>query len=306
MTAGVVELATSVKTLATTAPAKINLALDILGRRPDGFHDLRSLVIGVDLCDELRATVAEDAGCSLKCTDPALSGPDNLALRAAGLVARRAASAAGIRLDLRKRIPVAGGLGGGSSDAAAALRLVNALLSAGLAKEELARLGAELGSDVPLFFFLPAAVMTGRGEHVAPVQLAWSGWALLVCMGLRVSTREVYQAWRRSDGVCPGDDPTGAIIGCARADGINSLQRNELEPAVFRVCPAVGEFSDELNRLGLGAFRVSGAGSIFYRLYDDRQDAADAARLIEDRSADVRCVVAAAPIDVGKISYEEH
>lgn len=157
----------------TTHPcAKVNLTLAVTGKRDDGYHELRSLVVGVDLRDSLTAEPVAESQITLRCSDPTLGGEANLAWKAAAALAARAGGPVGARVALTKRVPTGGGLGGGSSDAAAALRLCNRLWSLDLGVRELAAIGAEIGSDVPLFFGLPAAVMAGRGEIVRPVTLA--------------------------------------------------------------------------------------------------------------------------------------
>jgi 4-diphosphocytidyl-2-C-methyl-D-erythritol kinase len=306
MTAGVTELTRTATTARTLAPAKLNLTLEIVGRRRDGFHDLRSLVIGVGLCDDLRMAIVPHDGITIDCDQPALANRENLAVRAAEAVASRTSHRGGFHLRLAKRIPVAAGLGGGSSDAAAALRLADGLLGADLGGGELTRLAAQLGSDVPLFFHLPGAIMTGRGERVEPVMPAWSGWVMLAVADIPVSTRAVYEARRPSDSrghACPSPD---AILRTAQAEELSPLLFNDLEPAVFRVCPKIGELSDTLHALNPGPFRVCGAGSTFFRLFDDRDEARRTARIIEERIPQLRCLVAAGPVNVGNITFEEH
>lgn len=278
------------------ACAKINLTLDVLGRRDDGFHELRSLVIGVGLRDTIRCRLGEPIGIRFTCSDPVLTGPSNLVWRAAERLARHAGIAPALDLHLEKSIPVGAGLGGGSSDAATTLRLCNQIWRLGLERDELAAIGAELGSDVPLFFYLPSAVMTGRGERVERVALRWSGWALLVFAGPLVPTAEVYRAFRASD---TKDQPRGndaAICEVGSAKEINALTSNHLESAVLRVSPTVARVYDELQRSGMGPFRVSGAGSALFKLFDEKEAADHAAIMIERLGLGVSMVVAAAPV----------
>ena len=248
--------------LATDAPAKINLTLEVHGPRSDGFHELRSLVVGIGLADRLRCVPRRenDRGFRFRCDDPALAGDDNLAARAARRLAEHHGQPAAFTLELAKRIPVGGGLGGGSSDAAAALRLCDRFHEPGTEPAELARLGAELGSDVPLFFALPAAVMTGRGEVVEPVKLAWSGWVVLVLAGVPVSTAEVYRAWRAEDARGRPRGMDEAACAAKSAAELAVCLTNELEPAVFRTAPEVRQVFEGLARLGEEPVRVSGGG----------------------------------------------
>lgn len=292
-----------VSSASADAPAKLNLTLDILGRRNDGFHELRSLVVGVDLCDRVTCGLRPESGIAVTCSDPALSGNHNLAYRAAARLAEHCAKEPALHIELRKAIPVGAGLGGGSSDAATTLRLCNQLWETGLDPSALAGIGAELGSDIPLFFFLPSAVMTGRGERVAPANLRWSGWVVLVFADVAVSTREVYQAWRPSDAVHLPSGMDEAILEATSADEIMPMLSNHLEPAAFRVSPAVAQAREELDRIGLGSMRVSGAGSALYRLFDDLEVAGEAAGRIRNHGIGLRTLVVAAPAGSGESPF---
>lgn len=281
-----------------TAPAKINLTLDILGKREDGFHELRSLVIGVALGDVVRCGLHDHAGIELSCADPDLATRENLAYQAAMALARNVGREPALGIEIEKHIPVGGGLGGGSSDAATTLKLCNRLWNLGFTPKELAAIGAAIGSDVPLFFSLPAAVMTGRGGQVKQVEMLWSGWVLLVHTGVFVPTVEVYRKWDASDTARLPRGTDAAIVRASTALEIAPLLSNHLEPAVFRVAPAVKRVFDELNSAGVGPMRVTGAGSTLYRLFDkDQKKAAhQAARNIEDIFRDVTTAVVAAPV----------
>lgn len=288
--------------LRTSAPAKINLTLDVLGKRPDGYHELCSLVIGIGLADELEAEIRSAPGVDLQCDDPSLNGKRNLAYRAAAAMAGACSTNQGVRLTLRKRIPVGAGLGGGSSDAAAALRLCRGLWRADVGDEQLSAMGAALGSDVPLFFSLPSAVIRGRGEQVEPVVPRWHGWVLLVFAGQLVPTAEVYAAWRSSDAE---NRPKGMAKAAAEATSAAALSRllsNHLEPAIFRVAPRVGRVFSELINLGFDAVRVSGAGSALYLLYDDEEDARQAAKRVGNAIPDVITSVVPAPVGMSPLT----
>lgn len=279
------------------ACAKINLTLDIFGRREDGFHELRSLVIGVGLHDKLCCR-EQHGDVTLRCSDPALEGPENLVCRAARLLAEDAREGFGLHIDLEKHIPTGAGLGGGSSDAAAVLRLGNDLGKLGWSRTRLARLGATLGSDVPLFFSLPAAVITGRGEWVKPVSMSWSGWVLLVFAGPAVATKAVYDAFRSSDTAGLAGKTEDAVCAATTAAELTPLLSNHLEAAVFRVSPAVARTWDELHRRGWGPLRVSGAGSTLYRLFDEKDAACRMAGEIQNAMGNIATTVVAAPVGV--------
>src|SRR5262249_968079 len=158
--------------LATQAPAKVNLFLEVLGKRPDGYHDLEPLMVAVDVTDTLEFWPDESGALTLTCDAPGLTtGPDNLVLRAAESLKRQVNHRGGAAIHLAKRIPIQAGLAGGSSDAATTLKALNRLWNLGLTDTELARVGAEIGSDVAFFFASGAAWCTGRGEKVEPITL---------------------------------------------------------------------------------------------------------------------------------------
>jgi 4-diphosphocytidyl-2-C-methyl-D-erythritol kinase len=287
------------------APAKLNLTLDILGRRDDGYHRLRSLAIGIGLHDRIMCSARPESGIALDCSDPALVDRDNLAYRAAAALARHCGREPALKIRLEKTIPIGAGLGGGSSDAATTLRLCNQLWDAGLDRTALAGIGAQLGSDVPLFFFLPAAVITGRGERVESAALRWSGWALLAFADAVVPTPEVYRAWRPSDstGLPCGMDQ--AILEVTSAEELMPMLSNHLEAAVFRVSPTVACAHSELKRLEIGPIRISGAGSTLFRLFDDPETARHAADRIDKHGIGLRTSVVAAPVGESPILDKE-
>ena len=288
------------------APAKINLILDVLGVRPDGFHDIHSVAIGVGLYDRLTCSWPNPPGLTLVSSDPTLHTDENLASRAALMLARRAGCDPQVAIELNKRIPIGTGLGGGSSDAAMALRLCNDLWDAGLTDLELAQMGAELGSDVPLFFHLPAVQMTGRGECVAPFALRWSGFVLLVFPGIHVNTGDVYKAWHKEDIEASGTTSFSDIQEISQADGLHDRLRNQLEPAVYRVCPRVKQAQDAIINLGLLPTRVTGSGSALFRLYDDEDRARHAARTIQQNMPGIRVEVVAGPVEPPHLNTRSH
>ncbi len=195
------------------APAKINLSFRILGRRADGFHAIETLMAPVSLCDTLTITRAGAGGeIKLVCDDPTLAtGDDNLVVKAARLFLREARIDAGISLDLRKRIPHGAGLGGGSSDAAATLTGLNRMFDGRFSQDELQRVAAQLGSDVPFFIGGTAAKCSGRGEIVQPVSLGQALPLLLLKPGFGVSTPWAYSRWVESAEL-PGIDLRAAGI----------------------------------------------------------------------------------------------
>jgi 4-diphosphocytidyl-2-C-methyl-D-erythritol kinase len=182
-----------VQAVTVSSPAKVNLYLEVLARRPDGYHDIESVMQLVDLCDLVHLERAP-AGIHLSVAGGDVpADPTNLAYRAAALLTERVGLRDGVRIHLEKRIPVGGGLGGGSGNAAAVLAGLTRLFDLGQPPEALARLGAELGSDVAFFLGPGLALVTGRGERVHPLA-AWSPrWLVVANPGVSVSTAWAYR-----------------------------------------------------------------------------------------------------------------
>jgi 4-diphosphocytidyl-2-C-methyl-D-erythritol kinase len=255
------------------APAKVNLFLEVLAKRADGYHDIATLMVAVRLFDALE--FREDAPGSLRldCTEAKLStGPDNLVWRAADLLRRHTGCARGAAIRLGKRIPMAAGLAGGSSDAAAALAGLNRLWRLGLTGQELAALGAQLGSDVAFFFSTPAAWCTGRGERVAPLSPGRPLWLVLVCPPVGVSTAAVYRGVTVPDRPESGDEVRRAFA----AGDVEELGRrlhNRLQPVAERLCPPVAAADALLQRHGPAGRLMSGSGSSLFALCRDPGEA---------------------------------
>jgi len=266
------------------APAKVNLWLHVGRKREDGYHALNSLVVFADIADQLEAEPAD--ALSLAIDGPfaeGLGASDNLALAAA----RRLADAAGLsqpgaRLRLTKNIPVAAGLGGGSADAAAALRLLNALWDLGWSNTRLQELAAGLGADVPVCVSPRPTVISGVGERLAPLE-AWPELhAVLVNPGIALSTAEVFLAHDVGRRDAPHD--LQPPLGISTADTALALVRsgaNDLEAAAQRLCPDVGAALEAIGDSdGCRLARMSGSGASCFGFYDDARDARDAAAAI--------------------------
>jgi 4-diphosphocytidyl-2-C-methyl-D-erythritol kinase len=177
------------------SPAKVNLILKVLRRRDDGYHDIASLMQKVSLADEMEFSPLRAAGIELACPGSNLpTGEGNLVVRAARAVFAEAGFAGGVRITLRKRIPTAAGLGGGSSNAATTLTVLNNLFQFGLDRERLIRIGARLGADVPFFIHGGTAWAFGIGDLLEPAETPSGMWLVLVNPGFEVSTKWVYQS----------------------------------------------------------------------------------------------------------------
>jgi len=255
------------------APAKVNLYLEVLAKRTDGYHEVATLMVAVGLYDTLELKEDATGEIHLACDVASLTiGPDNLICRAAALLQQRTGCARGARIALTKRIPLAAGLAGGSTDAAAALAGLNLLWNLGLTQQELVPLAQELGSDVAFFFSTPAAWCTGRGEQVAPLELGRPLWFVLLCPDFGLSTADVYR------GVVVPDRPqTGEEIRQAASAGdVEALGRwlhNRLQPTAERLCPALADFQERLARLGPAGQAMSGSGTSIFALCRNQSEA---------------------------------
>jgi 4-diphosphocytidyl-2-C-methyl-D-erythritol kinase len=248
------------------APAKVNLFLEVLGRRADGYHEIATLILALDLADELDFRSSGSGELSLTSDDPGLpAGPENLVLRAALRLREATGCRAGAEIRLTKRIPVAAGLGGGSSDAAATLLGLNELWKLGQSPAALAGLAARIGSDVPFFLNGPAAWCTGRGEVVSPVPVGRPLDLVLVKPPEGLQTAEVYGRVR-----VPARPSDGVAARAALADGdVEALGRalhNRLQEPAFELAPAVAEWHRRLRAMGTAGCLVSGSGSCLFAL----------------------------------------
>ncbi|HEY7425390.1 MAG TPA: 4-(cytidine 5'-diphospho)-2-C-methyl-D-erythritol kinase [Gemmataceae bacterium] len=261
-------------------PAKVNLFLEVHARRADGYHELATLMTAVSLYDTLEFTEEPSGATALHCDHPSLStGPDNLVRRAVELVRRHSGRSDGVAVRLWKRIPMAAGLAGGSSDAAATLAGLNRLWRLGWDRHELGRLGAELGSDVSFFFATPAAWCTGRGERIEPLRLGRALDFVLVSPSVGLSTAEVFR------GVTVPAEPTSgeAVRRAAAAGDVRELGRrlhNRLQPAAERLCPDVAGLCARLADLGPAGQLMTGSGSTVFALCRQPGEALTLARAL--------------------------
>jgi 4-diphosphocytidyl-2-C-methyl-D-erythritol kinase len=268
-------------TVRVLAPAKLNLFLEVLGRRPDGYHEVATLLVAIDLTDVLDFAPAASGDLSLTCDDPALpTGPENLVLRAAGHLRAEAGSTAGATIRLTKRIPSAAGLGGGSSDAAATLVGLNELWKLGLSPATLARLGAELGSDVPFFLDGPAAWCTGRGEVVTPVPAGPGLDLVLVQPPQGLATADVYR--RANVPATPADGSAArAALAAGDVEALGKALFNRLQEPAFALAPAVADTYRRVAGAGAAGALMTGSGSCLFALC---RSPAEARRVHDDLS----------------------
>ena len=252
--------------------AKINLTLDVLGQRADGYHDLATVIQTVDLYDTICLSATEDNQVRIVCTMPELSNDDNLAARAVRLVRQRLAIRQGVLIELHKRIPMAAGLGGGSSDAAAVLLALQHWWQLQLSPSDLLDIASSLGSDVPFFLTGGLALCEGRGERVTALSSNWPRtmrWLLLLKPAISVSTAAVFRN-------LPASDYTDGMHSRAVCTALTAGQSPELEDlhncferSVLETYPKVALSREDLLQAGASFVRLSGTGPTLFAPFPD-------------------------------------
>lgn len=256
------------------APAKVNYRLDVLGKRADGYHDLRMIMQRVDLCDEITIALSATPGIRVTCGKKGVpDGPGNIAWRAAEALLKLSGRETGLDISINKRIPVAAGLGGGSSDAATVLMGVNTLLNLGLSEKRLMEIGVKLGADVPFFIFKKTALAEGIGDQLTPLESMPILWVVLVNPGIHVSTAWVYQNLKLTS-------KTHASIihgSYSSAAEVANLLSNDLEPVTCGKYPLLNEIKDMLLAAGADGSLMSGSGATVFGIFEDEELAQKAA-----------------------------
>jgi len=271
------------------ANAKLNLTLEVLGRRPDGYHQIRSVFQEIALADKLVLHPAAEL--SLECSVPGLAGESNLVMRAARALAEATGCTFGVRIVLEKRIPEAGGLGGGSSDAAAALRGLDALWRLGMPKERLLALAARLGSDVPFFLVGGTALASGRGELLQPLPPLPQTWYVLLFpphQEVAGKTGRLYSLLNKGHYT---DGAATRRLADALAEGRfdSSLLYNVFESVTSRVFAGIEAQMQALRDAGAERVHLAGSGPTLYGVVRNKEHGEEAARRLEARGH--RCVV---------------
>lgn len=272
------------------AYAKINLTLDVLSRRADGYHELATVMQTVDLYDTICLAASADESVQMLCDRPELSNNENLAVRAVQLVRQRLDLKQGVVLELHKRIPMAAGLGGGSSDAAAVLLALQKWWHLPLSTDDLLEMASALGSDVPFFLTGGLALCEGRGERVKPLAPHWPAsmrWLVLVKPALAVSTATVFGSLPASD----YSDGSHSRALCAaleeRREPLPADLHNGLERGVLERYPEVARAREELFATGAELVRLSGSGPTLYATFGELASAVQVQRGMRERGYEV-------------------
>lgn len=261
--------------LIVKTPAKINWALSVLKKRPDGYHDIISLIQAIDLYDTL---IFEESELIEIICDAPIKIENNLVYKAAKELANYAGIKKGVKITIKKDIPIGAGLAGGSSDAAATLKTLNELWNINLKSEELIQLGKSLGSDVNFFFYLPISIVEGRGEIINSLEINKSYTLLLIKPAFSISTRWAYESfeiksqltekyekinnniWKLYDLLCNG------VVD-------NIYLWNDLEKPVIKKYPEIDRLKKKLIKSGAKVSLMSGSGSTIFGVFKSREEA---------------------------------
>lgn len=284
--------------------AKINLTLDVLGKRADGYHELATIMQMIDLYDTLCLTLLDEDRVSTVSTQSTLNSDDNLAVRAAQAVRQHFSLRQGVHIELHKRIPMAAGLGGGSSNAAAVLLALRQWWRLPLSTEHMLSLAAALGSDVPFFLTEGLALCEGRGERLTPLPAYWPAsmrWLLLVKPAISVSTATVFRN-------LPGSDYTDGVhtravytVLLAKGEPFPENMHNGLERGVVERYSAVAQAREDILKAGASFVRLSGSGPTLFAPFSELASASQAQQRLHDQGYDVYLTRAIHPIS-GNVS----
>jgi 4-diphosphocytidyl-2-C-methyl-D-erythritol kinase len=270
--------------LTVRAPAKINLTLEVLGERPDGFHEIRSLFQAINLCDSLTFNLSDKLG--FACDDPDFIPGESLVSRAAALLQEVSAYSGGATIEIKKSIPLAAGLGGDSSDAAAVLSGLNQLWRLGLSFPELVELAPRLGSDVAFFLYGGTALVEGRGERVIPLPSLPRSWVVLLMPPLpriQDKTAQLYAALK--PGHYTDGQVTQKLVSVLNESGEfkPSLLFNTFENVAFDFFPELEVYREHYLKLGARDVHLAGSGPTLFSITEDKDRAEDLYQRCQDQ-----------------------
>lgn len=260
------------------APAKINLCLHVNGRRPDGYHELQMVMQKISLYDQLKIALVPDGGVVVDCDGvPLAPGEENIVAQAARALLAHADRPCGVEIQVVKQIPVAAGLGGGSSDAAAVLIALSDMLDLELTAAQLHGIAVGLGADVPFFLQDQTVWATGIGDQFSPLTTTKSYHVVLVNPRQAVSTAEVYRGLTANDySRC---DMVGKIDDLAE---LSLLLHNDLEQVALALCPEIGKVKTVVAQLGAVGVLMSGSGATVFGLFARHEEAELAVRCLRE------------------------
>lgn len=257
------------------APAKVNLFLEVLDKRKDGYHNIETLFLKIKLFDKLEFKIIK-SGIKISCDHPDVPQDEtNLVYKAARLLQEKTGTDKGVHIKIKKNIPVFAGLGGGSSDAAATLLGLNKLWQLGLEQKDLLLIGRKIGADVPVFITdYNAAIGRARGDRLTPLNLETKFWIVLVKPDISVSTKEVYS------GLLPNLTKTRndvkLLLHALRSKSMELIAKalfNRLETVAFKRYKQLKKIKEMISARGLRAVLMSGSGSVIFGLTNNREEA---------------------------------
>ncbi len=256
--------------------AKVNLFLKVLRKRDDGYHDIVSLVDLISLSDSIRIKETEEDQIVVKRISGEMpEGRENVIYRAVELLKQRFSIKKGIVVEVKKRIPLGAGLGGGSSNAATVIRALNSLWDLKISPSELLEIGKSIGADVPLFLYGKACIIRGVGEKITPVTLPRI-WYLIVYPEVEMKSKEVYS--RVKIVLTKNGDDIKLKKNFSSLEEVVRILENDLEETVIEMCPKIGEIKDLLTSCGAKGALVTGSGSSVFGCFEDKKSAERAAR----------------------------
>ena len=261
--------------LSILAPAKINLSLLVAGKRPDGFHELETLMAKVDWYDEITIEPGRKAGVELICEGPcwAPEGADNLVHQAAALLLGNVHLDVDVRITLRKNIPAGTGLGSASSDAAATLMGLNHYLELNLNERQLLAFAAQLGSDVSFFLNGPLAFCTGRGEKISKLNEIFRFLALVILPDVSVSTKTVYENYEHDPALYRKlNAKIKLYMKEKKIDFVVNLRANMLQESCYKLETSLAELRETVESLGIGPCCLSGSGSAMFCILESGKE----------------------------------
>jgi 4-diphosphocytidyl-2-C-methyl-D-erythritol kinase len=277
--------------LTVRAPAKINLTLEVLGKRPDGFHNIRSVIQAIDLCDSLGFVLSDDI--EVKSGTPEFVAEKSLIASAAALLRQAKGCSEGVSIEVEKKIPFATGLGGDSSDAAAVLLGLNQLWPTELKPAQLLELATRLGSDVAFFLQGGTALVEGRGEKVAPLPSLPQSWVVLLIPPLSPiggKTKKLY-AKLKPNHYSDGEITDSMVLGLTRGEVRPSMLFNTFENVAYSFFPKLKVYKEHFLKLGAENVHLAGSGPTLFTMLEEKAKAEDLYQRCRDQG--LMCYLAA-------------
>ncbi|AZR74524.1 4-(cytidine 5'-diphospho)-2-C-methyl-D-erythritol kinase [Anoxybacter fermentans] len=271
--------------LSIPAYAKINLTLDVLGKRPDGYHEVEMIMQSIELHDQIILKERKEKGIKISCNHPLVPQDEgNLAYRAAELLIKEYGIEKGIEIKIIKNIPVAAGLAGGSTDAAGVLKGLNELWGLGISRDELMKFGARLGADIPFCILGGTAIARGIGTDLTPISPLPEMELVLVKPGIDISTKEIYSKYKPELVKRKPDlRKMQEAIECRDLEGVKRNLVNVLEDITLYYYPQVAETKKIMENLGTYPVLMSGSGPTLFAIIDSKREADEYAMKLKDR-----------------------